>query len=454
MRPPPPYRTQRLETSLRPELALHLTPQMRLRLEILQANILSLEEMLSLEVQQNPALELIEGEPEVEEEKASEEFSIDDFYPHNPTAGYEEAEEKSEPGSPCTDRSFLAEHMMLALAGEFSGCETDYRIARCILEGLDEDGFLHEESNSMAQALGTTEEEVERVRRRIQFLEPVGIASHDVREALLLQLEALGYNEESAEIRILKEGFDALLQRRITSLAKILRLPTDVVAEAFETIATLDPKPGRNFREIAYRSVQPDITIRYREGKLEVVVNEGPLPGLRLSTKLKEILRDPKRYSKEEVEFARRKLESAQLFIKGILQRRDTLYRLARNVLLSNYDFFSGRTKQSTTLLMKDIADELELHASTISRAVRDKYIEAPVGIFPLRSFFAKGERNPVMEKLKNIIEAEEKNNPFTDAEITERLRNLGVRISRRTVAKYRLRLNILDRFQRKALAQ
>ena len=452
MRPTPPYGTQRLETSLRPELALHLTPQMRLRLEILQANILSLEEMLSLELQQNPALELIEGEPEAEEERASEEFSVDDFYPHNPGADYEEAEKRPEPGSQCTDRSPLEEHMMLAITQEFSGCETDYRIARYILEGLDEDGFLHEESNSMAQALGTTEEEVERVRRRIQFLEPVGIASRDIPEALLVQLETLGYNEESTEIRIIKEGFDALLQKRITSLAKILRLPTEVIAEAFETISRLDPKPGRNFREIACRSVQPDITIRYREGRLEVAVNESPLPGLRLSAKFKEILRNPKRFSSEEVEFARRKLESAQLFIKGILQRRDTLHRLAQNVLLSNYDFFSGRTSQSTPLLMKNIADELGLHASTISRAVRDKYIETPVGIFPLRSFFAKGKQNPLRSKLSAIIASENKDNPLTDEQIAEQLTRMGLKISRRTVAKHRLKLNIPDRFQRKAL--
>jgi len=454
MKPPPPYGTQHLETSLRPELTLHLTPQMRLRLEILQANILSLEEMLSLELQQNPALELIEGEPEVEEERVSEEFSVDDFYPHNPGADYEEAEKRPEPGSQCTDRSPLEEHMMLAITQEFSGCETDYRIARCILEGLDEDGFLYEESNSMAQALGTTEEEVERVKRRIQFLKPVGIASRDVPEALLVQLETLGYNEESTEVRIIKEGFDALLQKRITSLAKILRLPTEVIAESFETISRLDPKPGRNFREIACRSVQPDMTIHYREGKLEAAVNESPLPGLRLSAKFKEILRNPKKFSSEEVEFARRKLESAQLFIKGILQRRDTLHRLAQNVLLRNYDFFSGRTNQSTTLLMKDIADELGLHASTISRAVRDKYIETPVGIFPLRSFFAKGEQNPLRSKLSAIIASENKDNPLTDEQIAEQLTRMGLKISRRTVAKHRLKLNIPDRFQRKALGQ
>ena len=454
MRTPSRYGAQRLETTLRPELALHLTPQMRLRLEILQANILSLEQMLSLEVQQNPALEVIEGEVEGEQERTSEEFSLDDFYPHNPTLGYEEAEERPEPGSPCADRSSLAEHMMLATAREFSGCEADYRIARYILDDLDEDGFLHEDSSSIAQALGTTEEEVNRVRRRIQLLEPVGIASHDIPEALVVQLQALGYQGDSTEVRIIKEGYDTLLQKRITSLAKILRLPTEVIAEAFETIATLDPKPGRNFREIACRSVQPDLTIRYREGKLEVVVNESPLPGLRLSSKFREILRNSKRFSKDEVEFAKRKLESAQLFLKGIIQRRETLYHLAEDVLFHNYDFFSGRTQQPTPLLMKDIADKLDLHASTISRAVRDKYIETPVGIFPLRSFFAKGEQNPMLSKLAGIIASEDKDNPFTDEQIAEQLAGMGFKISRRTVAKYRLKLNIPDRFQRKALAQ
>jgi RNA polymerase sigma-54 factor len=452
MNSPSHWGTQRLDVTLRPELALHLTPEMRLRLDILQANILSLEEMLTAEMQQNPALETAEGDER--EEKPSEEFSIDDFYPHNPIAGYGGTEERPEPGSPCADRSSIEEHMMLAIAREFSDCEADYKIARYILEGLDEDGFLHEDAQSIAAELETTSEEAESVRRRVQLLDPVGIASHDIPEALLLQLQALGYEEGSAEVRIIKEGYDTLLQKRVTSLSKLLKLPTDVITQAFETICGLDPKPGRNFHEIACRSVQPDITIRYREGKLVVVVNEGPLPGLRLSAKFRDILRNPKMFSREEVEFARRKFENAQLFIKGILQRRDTLYRLARDVLLSNYDFFSGRTEQSTPLLMKTIADKLELHASTISRAVSDKYIESPVGIFPLRSFFAKGERNPVISKLGAIIAEEDKDNPFTDAQIAEQLTRIGFRVSRRTVAKHRLKLNIPDRFQRKALGQ
>jgi DNA-directed RNA polymerase specialized sigma54-like protein len=413
---PSRYGAQRLETTLRPELTLHLTQEMRLRLEILQANILSLEEMLSLEVQQNPALEVLENEPEGERERTSEEFSLDDFYPHNLGLGYEETEERSEPGSSCADRSSLEEYLMLAIAREFSGSEADYRIAHYILDDLDEDGFLHEDSSSIAQALGTT--------------------------------------EDSAEVRIIKEGYDTLLQKRITSLAKMLRLPTEVIVGAFETIASLDPKPGRNLHEVACRSVQPDLTIRYREGKLEVVVNEGPLPGLRLSAKFKEILRNPKRFSKEDVEFAKRKLESAQLFIKGIIQRRETLYHLAQDVLLHNYAFFNARTQQPKSLLMKDIADKLDLHVSTISRAVRDKYIETPVGIFPLRSFFAKGEQNPTLSKLAGIIACEDKTNPFTDEQIAQQLAVMGFKLSRRTVTKYRLKLNIPDRFQRKALAQ
>lgn len=445
---------QRLETTLRPELTLHLTQEMRLRLEILQANILSLEEMVELELQQNPALELVDAEPSGEEEKNTEEFSIEDYYPSDIALSRRDSKDRPEPSSPCADRSTLEEHMMRAVVREFSTSSEDYRIARLILDSLDVDGFLNQDPEQLVKALGTDAEKVERVRRLIQRIEPVGIASRDVREALIVQLRVLGYDDESPEIRILSEGFDMLLQKRITSLANKLKIPTETAAAAFETISSLDPKPGRNFREIPCRSVQPDMAVKYLNGRLSVTVNESPLPPLRLSARVREILENPGSFSKDEIDFARRKYEGAQQFIKGILQRRDTLNRLAQEILTRNYDYFSGRTKQITPLLMKDIANALELHISTISRAVRDKYIETPVGIFPLRSFFSKGERNPLMVKLNAMIDDEDKQKPLTDATIAERFKRMGIKISRRTVAKYRLMLNIPDCFQRKALGQ
>ncbi|MBN2379514.1 RNA polymerase factor sigma-54 [candidate division WOR-3 bacterium] len=447
---------QRLETTLRQELALRLTPEMRLRLEILQANMLLLEEMLQLELQQNPALDIIEGETESEppdKSDKSEEFSLDEFYPNIPSPSYTASDENQEyQYSATTDRSNLQEHMLRVIAKEFNDSASDYRIARYILDCLDEDGFLHEAANRIAVELDVQEEQVEKVRSKIQYLEPVGIASYTIQEALLVQLRFLGYDENSVEIAILRDTFDAFLQRRVTSICHALKLAPEVVTSAFETISTLDPKPARNFRELASSCVQPDIIIQYRQGKLETAVNEGSLPPLKLSSKVREILSNPDAFKQEDVEFARRKLETARMFIKSILQRRDTLYRLGKELLLRNFDFFSGRSLRIIPLTMKDVADTLELHPSTISRAVRDKYIDSPVGIFNLRSFFTKGEQDPTLVKLKTMIADEDKNNPLTDSDIAKRLNIMGHRISRRTVAKYRLKLNIPDCFQRKAL--
>lgn len=442
---------QRLETSLRTELALHLTQEMRLRLEILQANILSLEEMLHVELEQNPALEIIEAEPLEREAETPDEFSVDDFYPSG-EASYGEYEETQEPGSMFSDRSSMEEHMMRRIAKEFSDNDLEYRIARYILDGLDEDGFLHEELSKIASEFDVEDDVVEKVRQKIQTIEPVGIASRNIQEALLVQLNVLGYAEKSPEMRIVAECFEFLLQRRITSIAHKLRLDTSDIARAFENIASLDPKPGRNFKNISSGSVQPDMSLRYRDNNLEIVINEGPLPPLRLSSKVREILENPKKFSKEELEFAKSKLERAQMFIKGILQRRDTLNRIAGEILHKNYDFFSGQCVSLNPLLMKDVADALGLHSSTISRAVRDKYIETPSGIFPLRAFFAKVEKDPVMDKLREIIDSEDKNSPLADVEIAELLRGSGINISRRTVAKYRQMMNLPDCFQRKVL--
>lgn len=448
------YGSQRLETVLRPELALHLTQEMRLRLEILQANIMTLEGMLELELEQNPALELMEDEAEEREERETEEFSLDDFYPENAPSTYDQDRERLEPGSASADRSSILEHMLRCIASEFADSDEDYTIARFILDSLDEDGFLHDDLEKIAQELEVDEDKVQRIRERIQHLEPVGIASFNIQEALLVQLRHLGYEEESPEARLLEECFDLLLQRRITAISSKLRLSTERVMAAFDIISSLDPKPGRNFLEIECQPVQPDITFHYREEKLEVVINEGPLPSLRISAKVREILENPSRFSREEVAFAKTKLENAQLFIKGLLQRRDTLTRLAQEILAQNYDFFTGRNRHLSPLLMKDVASSLELHPSTISRAVRDKYVETPVGIFHLRSFFTKTEEDPVMDKLKKLIGNEDKQTPLTDAEIAQRFKELGVNISRRTISKYRVKLNIPDCFQRKALAQ
>ncbi|MBD3286105.1 RNA polymerase factor sigma-54 [candidate division WOR-3 bacterium] len=448
------FSSQRLDTRLRQDLSLRLTPEMRLRLDILQANMLLLEEMLELELQQNPALDVIGEEPEAEAgEKTSDEFSVDEFYPNVPQADYSRKDEQEDYNCSVTsDRSILEERMLRKITAEFNSSPLDYSIARYILDCLDEDGFLYEDSSRIAAALGTTEERVERVRNHIQYTEPVGIASHDVREALIIQLRFQGFNEESVEMRILTDAFDLFLQRRITTICNRLRLSTKKVSEAFEVIAKLDPKPARNFREISSRCVQPDIIIHYRNGKLEVLVNEGPLPPLKLSGKVREILSNPMAFRPSDVEFAKRKFEAARMFIKSILQRRDTLNRLGRELLLRNYDFFSARSRRITPLTMKEMASKLELHPSTISRAVRDKYLDSPVGIFHLRTFFTKGDQNPIYGKLKGLIEAEDKENPLTDSEIADILAESGKKISRRTVAKYRMKLNIPDCFQRKAL--
>lgn len=478
MNPNPAYGSQRLETTLRPELALHLTQEMRLRLQILQANILTLEGMLDLELQQNPALEIIEDDgedrEEAKEDKAEDEakaevdeadadtemgvekeFSIDDFYPDSyGITDYSNREEREDIGSACADRSSLEEHMLQSIASLFSTSETEYGIARHILDCLDDDGFLQTEDANIAEELEADVELVREVKCKIQRTEPVGIATRDIRQALLVQLEAKGYSNDDVPVRIIAECFDELLQRRITSISNKLRMSNEKITEAFEIIAGLDPKPGRNFRERPRETILPDITVLHREGKLEVSINESPLPPLRLSWRVRQILENPTRFKKSELEFARKKLENARLFIKGILQRRDTLSRMAKEILVRNYDFFSGQVRDMKPLLMKDIADTLELHPSTISRAVRDKYIETPVGIFPLRSFFSKLEKNPVLLKLELIIKNEDEAKPLTDTQITERLNEMGISISRRTVAKYRLKLNIPDCYQRKALAR
>jgi len=462
----------RLETSLKTELTLHLTQEMRQRLEILQANILSLEHMLQTELEQNPALEIVQDEPDEKKEteltetnevtqetqEALKDTAVDDYYPDgddsypSPYTQAAEQDDRENIYSAAPDRSSLEEQMLNAITAEFSKSEEDFQIAKYILDLLDDDGFLHQTPEQIALYLGCEQNKVAEIRDKITRMEPVGIAAYDIREALIIQLNTMSYDDNSVEVRILKECFSELLQQRITSIGNKLRIPQKRIVEAFELIATLDPKPGRNFHEIPSRTVQPDISLIYRQNKLKVTINEGPIPPLRLSRRVREILDNPKIYKKEDIEFAKRKLESAKMFIKGILQRRETLSRLGEELLMRNYDFFSGRSSQIVSLLMKDIAEALSLHPSTISRAVKDKYIETPVGIFPLKSFFTKTEHNPLLTKVKTIIDAEDKSTPFTDAQISKKLQEMGIKLSRRTVAKYRMLLNIPDCFQRKAL--
>ncbi|MEO0084485.1 MAG: RNA polymerase sigma-54 factor, partial [candidate division WOR-3 bacterium] len=282
----------------------------------------------------------------------------------------------------------------------------------------------------------------------IQGIEPGGIATPNLQTALICQLKLLGFDENSLEIKIIQECFDLLLKRNFTKIQQLLKVTDKEVLQALANIQNLETRPARRYLTAPTSYINPDFAIKWQEDKLIGYINDETIPILRISPRYREIVLNPQNFSKEEVDFARQRLQSAVMIIKGIESRRNLLNNILKYLIDNQKEFFiHGSEKYIKPILIKDIATALNVHVSTISRAVQNKYVETPVGIFPLRFFFTTGigehSRVSIKEKIREIINAEDKSKPYTDEQIVVLLKQQNIKLSRRTVAKYREEMNI-----------
>jgi RNA polymerase sigma-54 factor len=355
-----------------------------------------------------------------------------------------------------TRKASLEDHLIWQL--RLSGlAEAEQRIGAGIIYNLNDDGYLETPIEELAGKLEADAGSVERVLGRIQRFDPPGVAARDLRECLLLQLVNLGM-EESLAARIVLNHLDLLERHRYTEIAKTLGVPPDVVTHAARVISLLEPKPGRDYSGAEPAYIVPDVFIHKLGQEYIVTLNDGAVPRLRLAGYYQRVLRDGE-VAADAKEYLQERLRSARWLVKSIYQRQQTIFKVAKSIVKFQSAFFDHGISHLRPLVLKDVADDIGMHESTISRATANKYAHTPQGIFELKFFFTSGVKaadgedvssETVKERIRAMVGGENSHDPLSDQAIAELLRNEKINIARRTVAKYRQALGILPSASRK----
>jgi RNA polymerase sigma-54 factor len=469
-----------LKQSLSLNQQLIMTPQLQQAIKLLQLSRLELLETIYNEMETNPMLEEQPGEDSDEERRDSEEAKPTE------TAGEEVTVKESiredvdwenylseyNTGwaeSPYEDRdtpsfeSFTASETNLTshLSWQLSMSDlTDAQkqIGVHVIGNLDEDGYLQTSSEEIALATAHTEEEVTEVLRAIQKLDPVGVAARDTRECLLIQVKYQNLEGTVVE-RILLDHMDKLENRKYDQIARGLSLPIQEVLSAISVITSLEPKPGRQFNNERTIYISPDIYVFKVADGYAIFLNEDGLPKLRINHYYRQILSNKNEAEDGAKAYIHDKLKSAAWLIKSIHQRQRTIYRVTESIVRFQRGFLERGITHLKPLVLRDVAEDIQMHESTISRVTTNKYVHTPQGVFELKFFFnsaingADGESvasESVKEHIRNIIKSEKKTKPYSDQDVADILKTMKINVARRTVAKYRETLGILPSRKRK----
>jgi RNA polymerase sigma-54 factor len=459
------------EQSLGLSLQQTLSPQMQQSLQLLQAPVLELRNLVEQELQVNPVLEEEPPEREPETESGDEwdddlrEISrLDDEWRDymSQSGAYEgrsaEAQERREFlfSSLHTPKS-LQQHLVDQLTLSDLN-EEDREVASAIVGNLNEAGLLDVTVPELAGMTNVWPEQVEKVLREVQSLDPVGVAARDLRECLLIQLERMG-KRESLEARIVNGHLDELLKRRFPEIARRLGVNVQDVQAAADFISTLEPRPARQFSSAVEQVIQPDVIVESDgEGGFLVALNNEHIPMLRISNYYKDLLSEPA--SRGQVrDYIREKIKGGRFFIKCIQQRQQTILNIAREIIRRQEDFLREGPSGLKPMTMNQVAQAVGVHETTVSRATHGKYMLTPQGIFEMKYFFTPGYQTDTGSDISNesvrraiveVVEKEDKRRPLSDQAILEILKERGIPIARRTVAKYREQLDILPSHLRK----
>jgi len=358
-----------------------------------------------------------------------------------------------------TKTTSLTDHLMWQLKLS-PMTETEMRVGEQIIGNLDQNGYLQASIEEIADQEHAAADFVTRVLKTVQSFDPPGIAARDLTECLLIQARLLGETNPLVEI-IIRDHLKDLEMKNYPQIARKLKVEIDEVVQAVMVISNMDPKPGSAFQEEKVQTVIPDVYVYKSGDDYKIVLNDDGMPRLRISNFYREIMagmdggRDVdtgKRYIKERV-------QSATWLIKSIQQRQKTIYRVAESIVNHQRNFFEKGINYLKPLVLRDIAMDVEMHESTISRVVTNKYMQTPAGLFELKYFFSSGlskgngeniASKSVKEEIRKLIAEENPRKPLSDNEIVMMLKASGIKIARRTVAKYREMINILPSSRRK----
>ncbi len=438
----------RLEQSHELRLEFRLSPQLLETLKILQMPKLDLKQFIQTKIEENPFIERDE-EPDETEISFEEELEEELFsYPISFSVESTPLEDREMLiGAEKTLKEHLKEQLHISAKSQ-----KEIEIGEFIIDSLDDDGFLKISLKEIADKFGVKPEEVDAIRKKIQMFEPVGTASFDEKECILTQLKARGFKSEEA-LKVLNEFFEELHEKKFHKiLKKVKNIDIEFLENLSKTIEILNPHPGRVWSKVN-DYISPDIIIKKVGNEWIPIINDEFLPKIKLNNVYRELLENPKRFSKRDKEFLEQKYNEAKAILMGIEKRRETLLAIARYIIDKEKEFFEKGKKYFKCLTLEEVAREIGRDPSTVSRACKGKYIQTPVGIFELSDFFGSGKFRDwaaISNRIKELIEKEDKEQPLTDEEIARILRREGYNIARTTVVKYRKMLGIPGSRERK----
>jgi RNA polymerase sigma-54 factor len=482
-----------LRQSLKLSQQLVMTPQLQQAIKLLQLSRLELQQAVREELEVNPALEETseENSEENSEETPGEEAPGPEVFTP-PTAeegptpkegdglidrvdweyyfnegsrdGRVDRDTDDEDGRPyyentLTRRPGLTEHLETQLR-LLDIPDAEREVALYLVGNIDENGYLKTTAEEVALVLSVPVEEVERAIATVQTLDPLGVGARDLRECLMIQAREKGAAFE-LPLRILADHFDLFSRGDVAGTARRLKLPKEVVKEAFQRLVTLWPKPGREYSGDDVQYITPDVYLFKVDDQWVITLNDDGQPRLRLSSYYRRLLTgDAEGLPKEDREFLKQKVNAALWFIKSIEQRKRTIYKVVESIVKLQRDFLEKGPGHLRPLTLRDVAEDIEMHESTVSRVTSGKYVNTPHGIFELKYFFTSGlnreggeediASKSVKEKIREIIHAEGESKPLSDQELMRLLRNQGIRIARRTVTKYRAAMGLLASSRRR----
>jgi len=469
-----------------------MTPQLQQAIKLLQLSRMELVELVQHELEENPVLEeSSESEPieelgadaeavaeersgEVEvdnqiEEVRGEEEGLGDIdwqsYLEGYSLGgtvassYEEDEDRPSFESLLTRSTTLADHLFWQMTLSHLD-EAQRHIASELIGNIDEDGYLKATVEEIAEITGAEVSTVAAVLSMVQEFDPPGVGGRNLQECLLIQVRQLGMEGSLVE-RILLDHIGELETRRYPAIAKALSVSLDEVIVAAKLISGLDPRPGAPYGEEDVHYITPDIFVHKVGSEYVVVLNDEGLPNLRINSFYRSALSGATEVDEEAGEYIQEKMRGAVWLIKSIHQRQRTIYKVAKSIVKFQRDFFEHGIDHLKPLVLRDVAGDIEMHESTISRVTTNKYMQTPRGLFELKYFFNSGinttggdvvASESVKTRIKEIISGENQKKPYSDQKIVVLLRQDGIDIARRTVTKYREMLGLGSSTERKRL--
>jgi len=473
---------------------LVMTPQLQQAIKLLQLSRMELIDMVQQELEENPVLdegvdaldekevaeEQIEASAEISAGETSESGDVADAagdeltamkeidwqtylegYNLSSTAGdiYEDDEDRPSYENLLTRKSTLAEHLLWQL-GLSRVTDRQRLVASEIIGNLDDDGYLHSSPEEIAQVSGCSLDMVLGTLDLVQDFDPPGVACRSLQECLIKQVQHLGMQGSVVE-KILTEHISDLESRRYQAIAKALDIPLDEVLGAAKVISQLDPRPGSSFGQDDVHYIVPDIFVYKISDEYVVVLNDEGLPNLKINSFYRSALTGAAAVDQKAGEYIQEKMRGALWLIKSIHQRQRTIYRVTKSIVKFQREFFDHGIEHLKPLVLRDVAEDIEMHESTISRVTTNKYVQTPQGLFELKYFFNSGisttqgetiASESVKSKIKEIVAGENPKKPYSDQKIVDLLLDHGIDIARRTVTKYREMLGIGSSTERKRL--